>query len=152
MKVCADDPSPIICRGSFLTYRLTCEFDRRLNVSTAVGVNVTDKKSFVFDKAAKTNFTAQMKFYTTDLFDTPEAPPIKVIDIEIHLWHFLHMKYLLLGKVKKSYGSGPLIFQNVCAHADSFSFHHFFYHYRKHRFCTEHQGYQKIKAPISKPP
>ena len=84
VSVC-ENPYTVICRGSSLTYQLACKFDRRLNVSTAVGVNVTDKESFVFDKAAKTNFTAEMKFYDTSMFTTPSTPPLQVIEIEIHI-------------------------------------------------------------------
>ena len=97
VSVCKNDATNTICRGSFLTYQLKCRFDRRLNVSTAEGVNVTEKKSLVVEKEGKTNFTAQMKFYTNDLYNTLAASPLQVIEIEIEI-AALSLKKGFIGK------------------------------------------------------
>ena len=78
VHVCQTDSSNTICRGSYLSYTMRCRLDRRLNVTTVEGVNVTVKESFVFEKKAKTNITASMMFYTSDLFDTVAASPLLV--------------------------------------------------------------------------
>ena len=75
--VVCDDDGDVICRTSYLPYWLRCLFDRRLNVTTS-GVNVTVKESYLFEKKGETNVSAQMLFYTSDLYDTLAPSPLQV--------------------------------------------------------------------------
>ena len=76
--MCESDSSKIICRASDFTYTLGCRFDRRLNVTTIEGVNVSTKKSFTLEKKTKTNITATMQFYTNNLFAVVASSPLSV--------------------------------------------------------------------------
>jgi hypothetical protein len=85
IQVTQKDPKKIIQRATVYYYKIQCTFNRRLNISSAVVVNVVDKRED-FEVMSKTNFTAEMKVYESSLFTNVASSPHEVTSYEpIHI-------------------------------------------------------------------
>ena len=76
MTVQAKDPSKTITRTTIYYYNLQCLFNQRLNVSTAGIKVVEDLKQF--EVTSRTNFSATMDIFQSNLFSSLATPPIQV--------------------------------------------------------------------------